>query len=238
MLDYKPNIVLSNQEFKVVGTSPIRHDGADKVTGRARYGVDTTLPGMLHGRVLRSPHSHARIKSIDTSRAEALPGVHSVVTSADLPEISGRVADLAEGSLHNMGFLSRNIMAREKALYKGHAVAAVAATSLHLAENALALIDVEYEVLPTVLDAQEAMKEGATLLHERLASLANPLLRPGGFLDDDSPGQGSNIANHFEYRLGDVEKAFAEADVVVEHETSTSPVHQGYIEPHAATAQW
>jgi CO/xanthine dehydrogenase Mo-binding subunit len=193
---------------------------------------------MLHAKILRSPHAHARIKSIDTSRAEALPGVHAVITSADLPEVSGRVADLAEGSIHNMGFLSRNIMAREKALYKGHAVAAVAAASLHVAQEALALIDVDYEVLSPVMNAQEAMKEGAPLLHERLASLTDPAARAGGLLDDDDPSEGSNIANHFEFHLGDVGNGFAEADVIVEHETSTSPVHQGYIEPHTGTAMW
>ncbi|HJN87764.1 MAG: xanthine dehydrogenase family protein molybdopterin-binding subunit [Dehalococcoidia bacterium] len=238
MPDYEPNMVLSTQEFRVVGSSPIRPDGADKVTGRARFGIDASLPGMLQAKILRSPHAHARIKSIDTSRAKALPGVHAVITAADFPEVSGRVADLAEGSIHNMGFLSRNIMAREKALYKGHAIAAVAATNLHVAAEALALIDVDYEVLTPVMNAQEAMKGGAPLLHERLASLTNPAVRPGGVMDDDDPSEGSNIANHFEFRLGDVAKGFAEADVIVQHETSTSAVHQGYIEPHTGTAMW
>ena len=233
---YKPNIVLSTQGYNVVGASPVRPDGADKVTGRALYGVDTGLPGMLYGKVLRSPHLHARIKSIDGSRAEALPGVHAVITSADMAEVSGKVVDLDEGAIHNMGFLSRNVMAWEKVLYKGHAVAAVAATSLHRAEEALALIEVEYEVLPAVLNAEQSMKEDAPLLHERLASLSNPLLRPGGFLDDDDPSKGSNISNHIEYRLGDVEQGFREADVIVEKETRTVPVHQGYLEPHTATA--
>jgi CO/xanthine dehydrogenase Mo-binding subunit len=238
MLDYKPNIVLSTKKYKVVGTTPIRHDGADKVTGRARFGADINLPGMLYGKVLRSPHAHARIKSIDTSRAEAMPGVHAVVTSADLPQPSGKVADLAEGAIHNMGFLSQNVLARGKVLYKGHAVAAVAATNAHVAEEALSRIKVEYEVLPPVLNAEEAMKKGAPLLHERLATLSNPALRPGGTLNDDDPRESSNVSNHFEFRLGDVDKGFAEADVIVEKECSTSSVHQGYIEPHTATAMW
>ena len=238
MLDYKPNIVLSNEEFNVVGTRPVRPDGAEKVTGRARYGADQNLPGLLYGKILRSPHSHAIIKSVDTSAAEALPGVHAVVTSADMPETSGRLADLAEGAIQNLGFLSMNVLARGKALYKGHAIAAVAAANAHIAEQALALIKVDYEVLTPVLSADEAMKDGAPAVHERLASLSNPALRPGGLLDEGEDGAGSNIANQFEFRLGDVEEGFKQADVIVEKETETVPVHQGYIEPHAGTAQW
>ena len=239
MLDYKPNIVLSNAEFNVVGTRPIRPDGADKVTGRARYGADTTnLPGLLYGKILRSPHSHAIIKSIDTAEAEALPGVRGIVTAADWPETSRRLADLAEGAIQNLGFLSTNVLARGKVLYQGHAVAGVAAVSPHIAEQALALIKVDYEVLPPVLSAAEAMQPGAPVLHEKLASLSNPALRPGGYLDEDDDTPGTNIANHFEFRLGDVEQGFQDADVIVEKEAVTVPVHQGYIEPHAGTAQW
>ena len=239
MLDYKPNIVLSNAEFNVVGTRPIRPDGADKVTGRARYGADTTnLPGLLYGKILRSPHSHAVIKSIDTAEAEALPGVRGIVTAADWPETSRRLADLAEGAIQNLGFLSTNVLARGKVLYQGHAVAGVAATSPHIAEQALALIKVDYEVLPPVLSAAEAMQPGAPVLHEKLASLSNPALRPGGYLDEDDDTPGTNIANHFEFRLGDVEQGFQDADFIVEKEAVTVPVHQGYIEPHAGTAQW
>ena len=237
MLDYKPNIVLSTQEYQVVGTRPIRHDGPDKVMGRARYAADIHLPAMLHGRILRSPHSHARIKSIDTSRVLAMGGILAVVTAADLPEVSAEVADLEEGANVNYGFYSRNVLAREKALYQGHAVAAVAATSAALAEQALGLIEVEYEVPPPALDAEAAMKPDAPILHERLVSLSNAALRPGGWSSGDT-GDGSNVANHFEFRLGDVEQGFKEADVVVEREYHTKAVHQGYIEPHAATAQW
>src|SRR5712692_7336623 len=238
MLTYKPNIVLSNKEYKVVGTRPIRHDGAEKVTGRAAYGADVRLPGMLYGKILRSPHAHARIKSIDTRHAEEVPGVHAVITSADLAQPSSRVVDLAEGVIHNMRFLSNNIMAADKALYKGHAIAAVAATSPHIAEEALALIQVEYEELPPVLSAADAMKPDAPLLHERLASLTNVNMRPGGTLSEDDPTPGSNLANRFEFRLGDVDKGFHEADIIVEHEPFTSPIHQGYIEPHTGTAMW
>ena len=146
--------------------------------------------------------------------------------------------DLAEGVQHNMRFLSNNLMAADKVLYKGHAVAAVAATSLHLAEEALALIQVEYEELPAVLTAADAMKPGAPLLHERLASLTNLNIRPGGLLADDDPMPGSNLANRIEFRLGNIDQGFQDADVIVEHETFTSPIHQGYIEPHTGTAMW
>ena len=238
MLEYKPNIVLSEKDYNIVGKRPIRPDGAEKVTGYATYGADIRLPGMLYGKVLRSPYAHARIKSIDTRHAMELPGVHAVITSEDLAQPSGRIVDLAEGVMHNMRFLSNNIMAADKALYKGHAIAAVAATSPHIAEEALALIQVEYEELPPVLSAEEAMKPGAPLLHERLASISNVNMRPGGTLSDDDPTPGSNLANRFEFRLGDVDKGFQDADVIVEHETFTSPIHQGYIEPHTGTAMW
>ena len=224
MLEYKPNIVLSTEEFKVVGTRPIRHDGPDKVIGQARYAADIHLPGMLHGKILRSPHAHARIKSIDPSRALALPGVAAVVTAADLPEVSAEVADQEEGATVNYGFYSRNVMAREKALYLGHAVAAVAATSPHVAEEALALIDVDYEVLPSVLNAFDAMKDDAPILHERLLTMNSPAMRSGGW-GEVAAGKQSNIANHFEFRSGDVEQGFQEADVVLEREYHTKPVH-------------
>ena len=232
------NVVLSTEEFNVVGTRPIRHDGTDKVTGRARYSADINLPGLLYGAVLRSPHAHAWIRSIDPSRALALPGVKCVVSGTDFAEPSGKVADLAEGAIHNLGFLARNVMAKEKALYKGHAVAAVAATSLQIAEEALGLIDVEYEVLPPVTNAADAMKADAPILHERLANLSNPGLRPGGFKDEDDTAKSSNIANHFMLEVGDVEEGFKGADLVVEREFTTASVHQGYIEPHSATASW
>ncbi len=232
------NVALSNQEFNVVGSRPIRHDGNDKVTGRARYSADMTLPRLLHGKILRSPHAHARIISIDPGRALALPGVKAVVTSADFAQPSGRVADLGEGAMANPKWISNNCMASEKALYKGHAVAAVAATSLQVAEEALSLIDVDYEVLPAVVDLLEAMKDDAPLLHERLANSENPNIRPGGLRDDDDLEKATNISNHFVFELGDVEQGFKKADVIVEREFRTATVHQGYIEPHSATAMW
>ena len=239
MLDYKPNIVLSDPEenYRVVGTRPVRHDGPDKVMGRARYAADIHLPGMLHGKILRSPYAHARILGIDASRALALPGVHAVVTGADFPDVSAQINDQEEGAPVNYGFYTRNVMAREKALYLGHAVAAIVADSPHLAEEALALIDVDWEALPAVLNADEAMAPGAPLVHERLVTLANPAQRSGGWAESDG-GDGSNVANHFQFSLGDIEAGFAEADEIVEREYHTKSVHQGYIEPHSATARW
>src|SRR5579862_1333313 len=135
------------RNFKVIGTRPIRHDGVDKVTGRARYGADYAFPDMLHGKMLRSPYAHARIKSIKVDKALALPGVKAVVTSADFPMIPSEEAFVGEGPM-NFRDLSYNCMARGKVLYDGHAVAAVAATSPMIAEEAVDLIDVQYEVLP------------------------------------------------------------------------------------------
>ncbi len=235
MVTDQNNLVLSHGEFDVIGTRPIRHDGPDKVTGRARYAADVHPPGMLHGKILRSPHAHDAIKSIDTTRALALPGVKAVATSADFPDVSAEVADQEEGGNVNYGFYGRNVMAREKVLYQGHTLAAVAATSATVAEKALGLIDVDYDVLPPALNAEEAMREGAPILHERLATLSNPNFRQGGYEDRES---GTNVANRFEYRIGDAEQGFKEADVVVEREFHTRPVHQGYIEPHSATALW
>ena len=232
------NVVLSNQEFNVVGSRPIRQDGAEKVTGRARYGADINLPGLLHARVLRSPHAHARIKSIDASKAEALEGVRGVVTSADLPQPRGRISDQTEASMVNPKFLSNNCLAAEKVLYKGHAVAAVAATSPHIAEKALELIEVEYEVLDAVTDVLEAMKPGAPVLHETLATVANPNMRTGGLREEDDSSESSNIANHFFFEMGDIEQGFKDADIIVEREFRTQSVHQGYIEPHTATVNW
>ena len=238
MLDYKPNIVLSNQEYNVVGTRPVRPDGADKVTGKAHYSADINLPGLLYGKVLRSPHAHACIKSIDTSRAAVHPGVRAVVTAADIQQPSGRASELAEGAMVNYKFLSNNVLADGKALYKGHAIAAIAAASAHAAEEALKLIAVDYEVLPPVMDAKAAMQPDAPLVHERLAGMTTASIRAGGVLDDDDPQNGTNIANHFEFKLGDLDQGFQDADVIVEKETATVAVHQGYIEPHCGTAQW
>ena len=206
------------RSYKTVGTRPVRHDGYDKVTGKANYGADVNLPGMLYAKVLRSPHAHAVITSIDTSRAEAAPGVRAVVTSADFPEYENKaVVGPSGGPPQNMSHVSAKILARDKVLWRGHPVAAVAADSAHEAEEALNLIEVEYEVLPPVTTVEEAMADGAPLLH---------------------PEFKNNVASHSRLEIGDVDKGFEEADIVIEREFRTKTVHQGYIEPHSATAWW
>lgn len=201
--------------FKLVGTRPDRPDGLDKVTGRARYGADFSLPGMLHAAVVRSPHAHAKIVKIDASKALALDGVKAVVTRADLPTgLTGDEWDLQE-----------NTLAGEKALYDGHAVAAVAATSKLLAEEAARLIEVEYEVLPHVIHVDDAMAEGAPVIREGAADPTVP------------EGLHPNVVKYMEFGRGDVEAGFAEADLVMEKSYKTEATHQGYIEPHACVGQ-
>jgi xanthine dehydrogenase molybdenum-binding subunit len=220
-------------KYQVVGTQPIRHDGLDKVTGRAKFGADIHLPGMLHGKVLRSPYAHARIRSIDTSKAEALPGVYAVCTSKDFPIIEDRVIDFAE-TQGNARMIADNIMANQKALYVGHAVAAVAAINPHVAEEALNLIQVDYEVLPPVFDVRDAMQPDAPLLHEHMTTRFR-VERTGPGQDT---GERGNIAGHIQFQRGDLEQGFREAEVIVERAFSTQTVHQGYIEPHTSTALW
>ena len=214
--DYERNMVLATDtDYKVIGTRPVRHDGADKVTGRAIYGADFDAAGLLHGKILRSPHAHAKIVSIDTSKAEKLDGVKAVVTSKDFPEVGNQ-------------WLKDNILASDKVLYVGQAIVGVAASNPHVAESALSLIDVKYEVLTPVLTTQEAMAPNASILHESLTTEE---------LGEDT-GVVSNVASHTQHVKGDISKGFAEADVVVEREYNTKTVHQGYIEPHNATALW
>ena len=219
--------------YKVVGSRPIRHDGMDKVTGRAQYGADIQLPGTLHGKILRSPHGHARIVSIDTSKARALPEVQAVITGADIPIVADTMIDFGE-TMGNARMLAENVLAQGKVLYTGHAVAAVAASNPHVAEEALNLIDVVYEPLPVVLNAIEAMRDDAPRLHEAMTtrSIAERFTR------GDDTGEHSNVASHLQFKRGDLEEGFAKADVIVEREFTTSTVHQGYIEPHTATARW
>ena len=226
-LDYEPNMVLATQTFNVVGTRPVRHDGADKVTGRALYGADFDTAGLLHGHILRSPHAHARIKSIDTSAAEALPGVQAVVTNADFQSDSDAVVDFGEGAT-SLKWLRDNVLASDKALYKGHAIAGVAASNPHVAEEAVELIEVEYEILPPVVTVEDAMADGAPILHDDLKTEEL----------GEQTDQVSNIAQHFQHKKGDTAAGFAEADVIVQREYRAKTVHQGYIEPHNATALW
>jgi len=220
-------------QFKVVGTNPIRHDGVDKVTGRARYGADIIMAGLLHGKILRSPHAHARIRSIDTTKAEALPGVKAVATAKDFPIVEDKILDFFEtrGSVRTV---AENVFASQKALYKGHAVAAVAATSPHIAEEALSLIQVDYEVLPAVFTVHDAMKEDAPLLLDNMTTR----FRVERFGMGEDTGVKSNVADQLQFKRGDVEQGFKESDVIVEREFNTQTVHQGYIEPQTSTGLW
>lgn len=216
-------------KYKVIGTRPIRHDGADKVTGRALYGADIKVKGMIYGAIHRSPHAHAVIKSIDISKAEALPGVRAVATSADMPEPGDKIAELGEGAV-NLNHLSSNNLARTKVLYKGHPIAAVAADNIHIAQEAASLIEVEYEVLPPVMDVLKAMEADAPVL--------NPDVHTEEAISGEMGDKPSNIAKHLVYEKGDIAKGFADAKYVVEKEFRTATVHQGYIEPHVATSLW
>jgi CO/xanthine dehydrogenase Mo-binding subunit len=216
-----------DSSLKVVGTRPIRPDGVDKVTGRAVFAADTRASGMLWGKIKRSPHAHARIISIDTSKAAALPGVKAVLTAEDFPVIASEEAFMGEGPM-NFRDLSLNIMARGKALYEGHAVAAVAATTQAIADEALDLIDVQYEVLPFVIDVEAAMAPDAPILHDDLFTAG---VTP-------APTKPSNIAKVVTFKKGDIEAGFKEAEVVVEGRYTTQPVHQAYIEPHACLATY
>ncbi len=211
----------NGQGYRVIGTRPVRHDGVDKVTGRAKYGADYSFPGMLYGKVLRSPYAHANIKSIKVDKALALPGVKAIVTADDLPALPDKMEQAGEQAL-NLNQLSANILARGKVLYDGHAVAAVAATNPHIADEALRLIEVDYEILPPVMSVEDAMKPGA------------PILLPGLRNKEEGPDKQTNVATHLQFKRGDIAEGFKGADYVIEREFKTAMVHQGYIEPHNA----
>ena len=213
----------STTNYKWVGKVTRRPDGPDKVTGRARYGDDMTLPRMLHAKILRSPHAHAKIISIDTSKAMDLKGVKAVLTSDSIPDHPPMEAPFPP-IINDMHDISRNVMARDKVFYDGHAIAAVAATSEAIARKALKLIDVEYEVLPHVMDPKEAADPDAPILHDYQRTLNG---------DPENP---SNLFRTITGERGDIDKGFAEADAIVEREFSSQPVHQGYIEPLACIA--
>jgi CO/xanthine dehydrogenase Mo-binding subunit len=219
------NAIAKGQKHKVVGQRPARPDGVEKVTGRAAFGADFFLPGMLVGRVKRSPHAHAKIIKIDTRAALALPGVKAIVTAKDFPELKNVTADGGEATV-DYGHVSGNVMARDKALYVGHAVAAVAATSPEIAEEALRLIEVTYEKLPHVIDVEAAMAADAPIL---LDDLRTKGVTP-------TPEKPSNIAHKHVMGRGDVAGAMAKADVVVDARYISAATHQGYIEPHACVA--
>ncbi|MFK7913258.1 MAG: xanthine dehydrogenase family protein molybdopterin-binding subunit [Pseudomonadales bacterium] len=212
------------QDLKYVGTSPIRPDGVDKVTGRALYGADQNLPNMIHGKVLRSPYAHANIKSIDLSGALALEGVFAALSGADFPAPQGGAMGGEGGG--TVTDVAKNVMARDKVVYHGQAVAAVAAKNNQIAEAALAAIKVEYEPLEPVLSLAAALADDAVLLDEQCFTKGLP----------ETPTTPSNIASTMTLARGDLDDGFARADHVIEREYNVPMAHQGYIEPHACTA--
>ncbi len=214
------------KSYKVIGTRPIRHDGLEKVTGRAVYGADVKLPGLAWGELVRSPHAHARVKKIDVSAALKIPGVLAVVTHEDFPSALAKDIDIGEDVV-NFRRASANIMASGKVLYKGHPVAAVAAVDRNTAQEACRAIKVEYAPLQPVMTVDEATAQGAPVLHDDLV---------GDHLGEKVPN--TNIARHFRHEFGDPERGFAQSSLVVDREFSLSMVHQGYIEPNNATALW
>jgi len=217
----------SKDAFRLVGTRPVRPDGVDKVTGKAVFGPDFKAANMLQGAILRSPHPHARIRSIDTKKAAALPGVKAVVTGADFPQLEDTVVQMGEAA-GNIADVSRNCMAIGKVLYEGHALAAVAATSEAIAQEALGLIDVDYEVLPHVTDILDAMRDDAPLLYEDRFTTGL----------DEKPEKPSNVSMRIQQIQGEPEAALKGAAATVSARYTMPPVHQGYIEPHAAVASW
>ena len=222
------NDVAKNNGFNVVGTSPIRPDGLDKVTGRAQFADDFHLPNMLHGRILRSPHAHARIISIDTSAAETIPGVRAVVTGADFPPVKHELVHAGAAGIINVREMSENCMAKDKVLYDGHALAAVAADSPHVADEAVNLIKVEYELLPPVMNVRAAMADDAPVIHEDF--------HPGAFIAPTEKYLPN--ASRLQLGSGDIEQGFTEADLILEREYTAETIHQGYIEGHITTVNW
>ncbi len=197
-----------------IGQPVGRAEGPEKVTGAATYPADIDLPGTLVGKCLRSPYPHARIKSIDASAARRVPGVHAVLTGFDIPDI------LVGRMLRDMPVLARDIVR-----FVGQKVAAVAAEDADAAEEALNLIEVEYEELTPVLNPLEAMGADAPILHPQFMSYIGRV---------DGPQEHGNVVDHKVWKKGDVERGFAEADYVFEHTFRTPHQHQAYIEPHAS----
>ncbi len=213
--------------FKVVGTRPIRPDGVDKVTGKAIFGTDYKAANMLAGAIVRCPHPHARIKSIDTSKAEAVAGVKAVVTGADFPSVEDTIVRMGETSASTVD-MAQNVMARDVAYYDGHPVAAVAAISQEAADEAAALIVVEYEQLPYHIDINESFKLDAPAI--------NPNLKATGLAEGEKVSP--NVTTKFPYAKGDADAALAGAAATVTAHYTLKPVHQGYIEPHACVVSW
>ena len=219
-------MILKNKKYNVIGTRPIRHDGLEKVTGKAVYSADVQLPNMSYGAVLRSPYAHAKITSIDTTKAERINGVFAVITGKDFQTGIDKDIEIGEG-IANFKWDSMNIMARDKVVYYGHAVAAVSAKDKNTALEALKEIDVKYEELSPVLDVDEAIKMDSPVIQDEFNGV-----------EINGEMSSKNVADYFQFNFGDIEKGFEESDHVIEKEYSMPMVHQGYIEPHVAVAQW
>jgi CO/xanthine dehydrogenase Mo-binding subunit len=208
-----------NVAFRAVGKPLPRIEGEGKVTGKTQYAADLPFEGLLWAKVLRSPISHGRIVRIDTSKAKSFPGVHAVLTGADVPDVfvGTRVKD-------------QPVLATDRVRFVGDAVAAVAADNEEIAEEAVTLIDVEYDELPSVSDALEAMQPNSPLIHEDRSKYKNAPKIPEGI----SP---HNLQSYTQWKHGDLEAGFKQASRIFEHTFRTPLSHHGYIEPHACTVQ-
>ncbi|HYA30579.1 MAG TPA: molybdopterin cofactor-binding domain-containing protein, partial [Acidobacteriota bacterium] len=213
-------------ELADIGKTFRRLDYETKVTGRAQYLADMSVPGMLHGKILRSPYPHARITRVDGTKALKVPGVMAMLTRDDI------LQDEGIEPFYGPVFKDQTIVAVEKVRHVGDPVAAVAALTLDAAEEALKLIEVDYEELPAVLNVEESLKPGAPLVHDSIK------LPTSGFADlaELKPVEGSNICTHFRLNRGDIDKGFAAADHIFE-DTFTLPATQhSFLETHACIA--
>src|SRR5216117_2887248 len=219
-------VMKTTRDVKGVGLSIPRPDGPEKVTGKVQYVADIQPKGLLHAQLLRSPHAHARIKRIDTSRAKELAGVRAVLTAADMPYLKKKAPTRAHA-----------VLAIDRVVFAGQPVAAVAADELAIAEEALDLIDVEYEVLAAAVDPLESMKPGTPPVAEA-GTEAQAHGSVSGVAAVAKPAKAVNISQQTKLARGDVAKGLAESDVVIEKTYRVPMVHQGYLEPHAVLAQW
>src|SRR4029077_5004523 len=224
-------VMKTTRDVKGIGLSILRPDAPDKVTGQVQYVADLNPRGLLHAKLIRSPHAHARILRIDVSRARALPGVRAVLTAADIPVLKKKAPTRA-----------RALRAVDRVVFGAQPVAAVAADDPAIAEEALDLIEVQYEVLPVASDPLEAMKPGAPPVAEvgTEADTSEALAHGSvaGVTAEAKPAKAVNISQQARLQRGDVAKGLAESDVVIEKTYRIPMVHQGYLEPHAVLAQW
>ena len=224
-------VMKTTREVKGVGLAIPRPDGPEKVTGQVQYVADIKPKGMLHAKLLRSPHAHARIVKIDTTRARALPGVRAVLTARDIPELKRKAPTRAHA-----------VLAIDRVVFAGQPIAAVAADELAIAEEACDLIEVQYEVLPAAVDPLKSMQVGAPPVADAgtEADTSEALAHSGVAVakTQTAPTKAVNVTQQAKLARGDVAKAFAESDLVLEKTYRVPMVHQGYLEPHAVLAQW